>query len=125
MRITFTQPAADGTRLAPGALDSAVGREYPLDIKGQPTATGVIMSAWVLHGGERVRLTVEIPDDSPAARLLCEMGGGPGPFGISDDSTLYRPFEIRRRTPEDARAYLAAQNLPDDVKALIEEAIEP
>ena len=125
MRVTFTQPAADGERLAAGCLDSSVGREYPLDIEGRPTATGIIIRAAVLPGGESAELTLDIPDDSPAGRLLSDTGGGPGPFGIRADGTLYQPFELRRRTPEEARAYLAGLDLPGEVKALIEETLEP
>lgn len=106
MRVTFTQPAADGERVAPGALDEAAGRRYPLEIEGHPPAWGVNTAAAVLPGGESAELTVDIPDDSPAAAVLRETGGGPGPFGIREDGTLYRPVEIRRRTPEDAARWM-------------------
>ena len=107
MRVTFIQPVADGPeRLATGALDQAIGREYPLDIEGQPAAWGVITAAAVLPGGETAELTLDIPDDSPAACLLRETGGGPGPYGISEDGTLYRPVEIRRRDPAEAARLL-------------------
>ncbi len=99
MLVTFVQPAADGTHLTPGALDPAVGREYPLDIEGLPSVTGVITAAAVLPDGESAELTLDIPDDSPAARALSVLGGGPGPFGFHKDGTMYRPVEIRRRDP--------------------------
>jgi len=130
MLVIFTQPAADGERLAPGCLDSAVGREYPLDIEGLPPSPGVITSATALPGGESVELTLDIADDSPAARALLVLGRGPGPFGIHPDGTLYRPVEIRRRDPEDAarliREGYRERGIPEGLaEALIAEPREP
>jgi hypothetical protein len=125
MRVTFPQPAADGEQLAPGFLDSAIGREYPIEVEGCPAAAGVITEAVVLPGGQSVSLTLDIPDDSRAALAISgAAGGGPGPFSVAEDGTVARPFPIRRRTPEEAAAYLATLDIKQDVKDLIEDTFE-
>lgn len=124
MHVTFPQPAADGEQLAPGFLDSAIGREYAIEVEGCPAADGVIIEAYVLPGGQSVSLTLDIPDDSRAALAISGVaGGGPGPFSIAEDGTVARPFPIRRRTREEAAAYIASLDIKQDVKDLIEEAL--
>jgi hypothetical protein len=132
MLVTFTQPAEDGAILAPpGCLDSAIGRRYPLEVAGLPLAEGVITDAAVTRSGQAASLTLDIPDGSPAALAVAAAGGGgAGPFGISEDGTVYRPIAIRRRDPEEAARLIREQyrerGWPAELaEAMIEETLKP
>lgn len=59
------------------------------------------------------------------AGVSAEIGANPMAFIVHEDRHLSRRIELRRRTPEEARAYLAGLDLPGEVKALIEETLEP
>jgi hypothetical protein len=128
MLITFTQPAADGERLAPGCLDNVIGREYPLIVDGLPDTLGTITDAVVLPGGESASLTLEVPDDSEGTQAVSAAGGGgPGPFSVGEDGSVSRSVEIRRRDPAEAaeriRAGYAEAGIPQEIaEAMIEEA---
>jgi hypothetical protein len=131
MKVTFTHPAPDGERFAPGCFGAAVGAEWMLTLvaPGSPAAHGVLAKAAVLPGGRTAELTVEIRDDSPAAVAISEAGGGStGPFSIGEDGTVYRPVEVRRRDPAEAaeriRAGYRDAGIPEDVaQAMIEETL--
>jgi hypothetical protein len=67
----------------------------------------------------RGRVTGREPSGAPAAD-----GAEFSEALVREDDQDVRVVQLRRRTPEEAAAYLAAQNLPDDVRAVIAATLE-
>lgn len=74
MIFTFeNRPGEDG-RFAANAFASQIGKE--IDITADPLegVTGTILSVDVSEDGTAASITVQIPDDSPIARLISGEG---------------------------------------------------
>lgn len=73
--MTYRQPAPAGTTIAPGALDSQVGKEIPVNLPDGGSKPGRVVAAKVADDGQSVELTIEVDITLPPS--------GPYSFGLS------------------------------------------
>lgn len=74
MIFTFDNHPEEHGRFSADAFKDQIGKE--VDIKADPIegVTGTILSVDVREDGTAASITVEIPDDSPIARLISGVG---------------------------------------------------
>jgi len=77
MKMTFNQPAPDGSNFSADAFDSQIGKEIPVNVGRSQPVRGVILSAVVADDGRSAEITIDAPDTP-------DLFHSAGSFGFAD-----------------------------------------
>ncbi|MEE2040189.1 hypothetical protein Q8791_23510 [Nocardiopsis sp. CT-R113] len=77
MRMSFVQPAGEGSRFAEGAFDGVIGKTIPVNTP-EGRHQGRVVAATVAEDGQSVELTVEVD-----GFVLPQPVSGPGLLSVT------------------------------------------